>query len=108
MSAPAQAVEGHAVGTTKLFVWVWVALLAMTGLEVFLAYERLRVAMMLTILMGLSIVKSVLIMSYFMHLKFEKLSLILWLIPALIFCICMIMIFFFPDSVRLMHLRQPY
>lgn len=103
MSTQAGAVETHAAATTRLFVWVWVWLLALTAFEVFLAYERLHPALMLTILVGASIIKAALIMSYFMHLRFERLSLVLWLVPALVFCICLMLIFTMPDSVRLMH-----
>ncbi len=105
MSAPAEAVHGHATGGVRLYSWVWVWLVAITGVEVFLAYERLDPKLMLVILMGLSVIKAALIMSYFMHLRFERLSLVLWLVPALVFCICMLLIFFFPDSLRLEHLR---
>ncbi len=105
MSAHAQAVEHHAGARAITFVWVWIGLVAITGFEVFLAYEHLRPALMLTILIGLSVIKAALIMSYFMHLKFEKLGLVLLLVPALVFCICMMLILFFPDSARLLHLR---
>jgi cytochrome c oxidase subunit IV len=66
----------------------------------------LRPALMLGILVGLSLIKAGLIMSYFMHLKFEKFQLVLWLIPATVFCICMMLIFFFPDSFRLLQMRH--
>lgn len=105
MSAHEEAMEGHDVGSTKLFAWVWGWLLLLTALEVFLAYERLPVHIMLTILVGLSLIKSALIMSYFMHLRFERLGLFLILVPAMVFCICMMLIMFFPDSVRLMQGR---
>ena len=59
---------------------------------------------MLTILVGLSLVKAALIVSYFMHLRFEKLGLFLLLIPAMVFCICMMLIMFFPDSLRVVGL----
>jgi len=98
-------VESHPEVPARTFVWVWIWLVAITGVEVFLAYEHLRPALMLTILIGLSLIKAALIMSYFMHLKFEKLSLVLWLVPALVFCICMMLILFFPDSSRLLRLR---
>jgi cytochrome c oxidase subunit 4 len=104
MSAHAEAIEGHA-GSTKLFSWVWVWLLLLTGLEVFLAYERINPTLMLVILIGLSLIKSALIVSYFMHLRFERLGLFLLLVPAAVFCICMMLIMFFPDSLRLMELR---
>ena len=107
MSAHAQAAggEGHVVGSAKLFSKVWVWLLLLTALEVFLAYERLAVPLMLTILVGLSLIKSALIIAYFMHLRFERLGLFLILVPTMVFCICMMLIMFFPDSVRLIHMR---
>ncbi len=98
--------ETHAAGTTKTFVWVWFWLVAITGIEVFLAYEHIRPEIMLTLLVGLSTIKVAMIMAYFMHLRWEKLGLVLWLIPAMVFCICMILIFFFPDGFRLEKQRQ--
>ena len=44
----------HHGGSTKWFMTVWVVLLGLTGIEVFLAYIHLPVAMMLSILLGLS------------------------------------------------------
>jgi cytochrome c oxidase subunit 4 len=106
MSAHESAMETHDVGSTKLFSWVWVWLLLLTAVEVFLAYLRLHPSLMLTILVGLSLIKSALIISYFMHLRFERLGLFLILIPAMVFCICMMLIMFFPDSVRLLDMRR--
>ena len=105
MSAHAEAMETHEVGSTKLFTSVWGWLLGLTGIEVFLAYLRLHPALMLTILVGLSLIKAALIVSYFMHLRFERLGLFLILVPAAVFCICMMLIMFFPDSIRLMNMR---
>ena len=53
----------------------------MTGVEVLLAYEQVPTLIMLTVLLGLSIIKAALIIAYFMHLKFERLSLFLTLFP---------------------------
>jgi cytochrome c oxidase subunit IV len=104
MNAEAHAAEVHgaSVGTN---IVVWVGLVAITGLEVFLAYEALQPTLMLSILVALSVVKAALIMSYFMHLKFEKFTLVLWIVPAMIFCICMMFIFFFPEALRLVEMR---
>ncbi len=107
MSAHDAAIETHEVGSTKLFATVWFWLLGLTGIEVFLAYLRLAPVLMLTILVGLSLVKAALIISYFMHLRFERLGLFLLLIPAMVFCICMMLIMFFPDSLRVVDLK-PY
>ena len=103
MSANAEA---HA-GTNRLYIGVWAALLVLTGIEVWLGYIHLPINLMLTLLMGLSVMKAALIMAYFMHLRFERLSLFLTLVPMLVLCICLIMIFFFPDSFRLLELHSP-
>ncbi|HLY18669.1 MAG TPA: cytochrome C oxidase subunit IV family protein [Bryobacteraceae bacterium] len=92
-------------GTTKTFLYVWFALLFMTGIEVFLAYEQIPVLIFLTALVGLSVIKAALIIAYFMHLKFEKLSLFITLFPMLVLCIILMLILFMPDSNRLMMMR---
>jgi len=96
--------HAHEAGSRKVFLYVWFWLLALTGVEVFLAYERLGVKLMLTLLMGLSIVKASLIISYFMHLRYERRSLVLTLMPAMVFVIVLLFLFF-PDSLRLLRMR---
>ena len=103
MSAFAET-HDHFAGSNKLFISVWVWLLLLTSFEVFLGYIRLNVVLMLVILMGASIIKAALIVAYFMHLRFERLNLILTIVPALVICICLLLVFF-PDSFRSKHLR---
>ncbi|MCU1235670.1 MAG: caa(3)-type oxidase, subunit [Candidatus Solibacter sp.] len=86
------------------FSKVWVALLALTAVEVFLAYEQVPTLIMLTALIGLSVIKAALIIGYFMHLKFERLSLFLTLFPMLVFCI-LLMLIFLGDATRIPHMR---
>jgi len=88
----------------RTFSKVWIALLAMTAVEVWLCYIQLATAPMLTLLVGLSIVKAALIIAYFMHLKFERLSLFLTLFPMLIVCI-LLMLFFLGDATRTWGMR---
>ncbi len=95
--------RSHAIPTTKLFVWVWAWLVILTLVEVVFAYQRLALEMMVVILLGLSLMKSAMIMAYFMHLRFERLSLVLTLIPGLVILICLLFISF-PDSVRIHQL----
>ncbi|HTQ56140.1 MAG TPA: cytochrome C oxidase subunit IV family protein [Bryobacteraceae bacterium] len=105
MSAHAEAIQEIHGATAKAFITVWCALLFMTGIEVFLAYEQIPVLIFLTALVGLSVIKAALIIAYFMHLKFEKLSLFLTLFPMLILCIILMLLMFMPDSSRLMMMR---
>jgi cytochrome c oxidase subunit 4 len=92
---------GHVPAMAGLFVMVWFGLVALTGIEVFLGYNKIAPGIMLTALVGISVVKAGLIMAYFMHLKYEKFGLVLLLVPAFMFCVMMICLFFFPDSLRL-------
>jgi caa(3)-type oxidase subunit IV len=104
MSAHGSGSEGQQVGSSKVFLTVWVVLALVTAIEVYLGYEQLQPTLMLTLLVILSVFKAGLIVAYFMHLKYERFSLALTLIPATIFCIVMICIFFFPDSARILEL----
>jgi cytochrome c oxidase subunit IV len=101
---PAAAIDLHFEGTTKLFLAVLGSLLGLTLVEVLLAYFKVPLELMLTILLGLSIIKAALIVAYFMHLRFERMSLVLTLVPMLVVCICLLLIFF-PDSFRLHNMR---
>jgi cytochrome c oxidase subunit IV len=94
------AVQAHGSTGMGWFLKVWGCLLILTALEVFLTYEQLRLEVMLSILMGISIIKAALIIAYFMHLRYEKRGLFLTLIPALVFVLAM-MVVIFPDSFRI-------
>jgi cytochrome c oxidase subunit 4 len=97
----------HFEGSTKLFLIILGALLGLTLVEVYLAYVQVSVVLMLVILLGLSIIKAALIVAYFMHLRFERLSLVLTLVPALVICICLLFVFF-PDSFRSSNMRYKF
>ena len=102
---PARAHEHvHFEGSVKLFLLVLLGLLVLTVVEVVLAYFHVPLSIMLTLLIGLSLVKAAMIVAYFMHLRFERMSLVLTLIPTLAVCICLLFIVF-PDSFRAGALR---
>ncbi len=103
---PARAHEHvHFEGGVKLFLNVLLGLLALTVVEVFLAYIHVPLTLMLTLLIGLSLITAAMIIAYFMHLRFERLSLVLTLIPTSVICICLLFIFF-PDSFRARDIRS--
>jgi cytochrome c oxidase subunit 4 len=106
MSEHAHA-EEHFAGSNKLFISIWGWLVLLTLVEIFLAYKPMPIHIMLIVLLGLSIIKAALIVAYFMHLKFERLSLILTIVPMLIVCI-MLLFVFFPDSFRSAGLRYKF
>jgi cytochrome c oxidase subunit IV len=97
--------EIHHPGVSiAIFGKVWIMLLVLTGVEVLLAYEQVPTLIMLTVLVGLSVIKAALIIAYFMHLKFERFSLFLTLFPMLIFCI-VLMLIFLGDAFRIPNMR---
>lgn len=84
------------------YFWVWGALLVLTAIEVVLAYRQVfEPVRMLEILLILSVIKSALIIGYFMHLKFEK-ALMRWMITiSVVACFIIMYFFFFPDAGRI-------
>ena len=102
MNASAVARHSRVGARDYSFVWIW--LLVLTGLEVWLAYIHFTPAILIVMLMGLSVTKAGLIMAYFMHLRFERMNLILSIVPTLVVVISLLFVFF-PDSFRLLELR---
>lgn len=99
-SESAAAVETH---SHKTYYIVWGGLLIITAVEISLIFPNLSKSVMLIILIGLSLIKSGMIMGYFMHLKFERMSLVITLIPILLILIGLFGVFF-PDSLRVFNL----
>ncbi len=95
--------EQHRHHSKNVFFWVWGALLIFTGIEVYLAYQNMELIRMLTILMGLSLIKAGLIIGYFMHLKYEVSSMKWLTMASLVICLALMCIFL-PDAVRVVHL----
>jgi cytochrome c oxidase subunit 4 len=73
--AAAQHAAGHP-GGDRIYVTTWLWLLAITILEVGAAVLRLPRVLLITTLVVMSILKAILIMATFMHLRFERLQLI--------------------------------
>jgi caa(3)-type oxidase subunit IV len=99
----------HDVATTHdegkgQYFWVWGVLLILTAVEVVLAYRQVfQPVRMLEVLMVLSIIKSALIIGYFMHLKYEIAAMKWVIMVALVACLCLMGIFF-ADAFRIIHL----
>jgi caa(3)-type oxidase subunit IV len=87
------------------YFWVWGALLVLTAVEVVLGYKQVFPPVrMLEVLLVLSVIKSALIIGYFMHLKFET-ALMRWvLVLSVVACFIIMYFFFFPDADRIIHL----
>lgn len=94
--------EQHRHHAKAPFFYVWGALLVITGIEVYLGYQNMEPVRMLSILMGLSIIKSALIIAYFMHMKFEVTRMRWLTMSALVFCLAMMCVIF-PDAFRIIR-----
>ena len=98
-----QHADSHAEGKATYF-WVWGALLVLTVIEILLAYNQVFDPLhMLIVLLALSIVKSALIIGWFMHLKGETKTMKWVLMGSLTICLC-IMFVFFVDAERILTL----
>jgi caa(3)-type oxidase subunit IV len=95
--------EAHG-GSNRENIIIWGALLFLTGIEIYLGYKHLDAILMLSILIGLSLIKAGLIVAYFMHMKFERKTFIYTVIPATIVLLCLFAILF-PDGRRLRENR---
>lgn len=104
-SSNAHSGEHHG-GSTRWFMTVWVVLLALTAIEVFLAYIHLPVALMLTVLLGLSFIKAGMIIAYFMHLRYDGKALAWTLLPMWILCTLLLLVTF-PDSFEILQRGWP-
>jgi cytochrome c oxidase subunit 4 len=96
----------HPSASVGLFAKIWIGLVVLTAIEVYFCYIQFGTVIMLTLLVGLSVVKAAMIIAYFMHLKFERFSLFLTLFPMLIFCI-LLMLIFLGDATRIPGMRPP-
>src|ERR1700686_899091 len=95
--------EQHRHHSKGQFFWVWGALLVMTGMEVYLAYQNLEPIRMLGILMGPSIIKAARTTPFLLHRRFEIPPTRLITMASLVFCLGMMMVFL-PDAFRILHL----
>jgi cytochrome c oxidase subunit 4 len=89
-----------------LMLKVWGGLLALTLVEVVLAYVQVGPTLMLTLLLLFSVVKAAMITAYFMHLKFDRPALGWMLVPPLIACVVAMIAYLLPDSYLILELAR--
>lgn len=95
--------EQHEGGyRSYLVTWFW--LLVITVLEVAIVLVRVPKVLLAISLMTLALMKAALIMGYFMHLRYERLS----LVYAVVLPLFLAVVLFFglaPDAVNVFRLR---
>ena len=88
----------------RRYAWIWLYLLALTAIELVLAYRHVFTpGMMMLVLMVLSVGKAAMIMNWFMHLGHERITLVFSLVPPLVLVLALLF-GFFPDAYRLAQL----
>jgi cytochrome c oxidase subunit IV len=83
---------------------VYIAILALSALQIAIAYENIDGSQMLLRMLSVAIVQAGLAITFFMHMKSEKRSLALFLLPATIFVLAM-MNMIWSDSFRLLTMH---
>jgi caa(3)-type oxidase subunit IV len=99
MSAPKSA-----SASLKTDIIVYICILALSGLQIVLAYQHTEGSQLLVRMLAVAIIQAGLGVTYFMHLRDEQRNLKFALIPATIFVLLM-MNMIWSDSFRLEHMR---
>src|SRR3984957_20234610 len=92
--------DTNAADSLKTDLLVYAGILVLAGVQIFLAYHSPGVIRMLVV----SAIQAYLAVMFFMHLRDEKSTLRLALIPATLFVLVM-MNMVWADSYRLIHLK---
>ena len=94
----------HQSSSLTTYVVVYFAILAISALQILVAYEHIDVYRIFIRMLLLAIVQAGLAISVFMHMRSEKRSLALFLLPATVFVLAM-MNMIWSDSFRLLNMR---
>lgn len=99
MSTPTQAND-----SLKTDLVVYLCILALSGVQVVMAYQHAEGAQLLVRMLAVAVIQAGLAVMYFMHLRSEQRNLRLALIPATIFVMLM-MNMIWSDSFRLLRMN---
>jgi len=89
----------------KLYVGIWIGLIAIMLVEVFLTYQHLAPRMLLVCLLALAFFEAGLGIAYFMHMKYESPHLLWSLVPITIF-VLVLLDHIWPDAFRLARMSM--
>ena len=101
-----ETAEGPSGGITTYIV-VYIAILALSAAQIAIAYQHIDGSQMLLRMLSVAIVQAGLAIMFFMHMKSEKRSLALFLLPATIFVLVMMNVIW-SDSFRLLTMHPKY
>lgn len=84
MAEPQHEEHAHQTGGYRIYVVVWFWLLVFTLIEVGVVLLGVAQWILVTSLLVLALMKAALIIAYFMHLRYERLSLIYTVVTPLL------------------------
>ncbi len=97
-----------ASGVGSSHYWrIWFVLLVLTLVMVFIDQSPLSRSVLVLVLVVAMLAKASLIMGYFMHLRFEKLNLILVVLVGLLITGVILFALIAPDGMRILDLSRP-
>lgn len=98
-----ETAEGPSGGIVT-YVVVYVVILALSALQIAIAYQHIDGSQMFLRMFSVAILQAGLAIMFFMHMKSEKRSLALFLLPATIFVLAMMNVIW-SDSFRLLTMH---
>lgn len=100
------ATTSKATSSLKTDLIVYSCILALSGLQVVLAYRHVQGVHLMLQMLWVALIQAGFGIMYFMHLRDERRNLVLALIPATVFVLLM-MNMIWSDSFRLLHMQAP-
>lgn len=95
---------GHQSSSLTTYLAVYIVILAISGLQILIAYQHIDAYRIFIRMLLLAIIQAGLAITFFMHMRSEKRTLALFLLPATLFVLAM-MNMIWSDSFRLLNMR---
>ncbi len=92
-------------GGYRIYGVVWFWLLVLTLLELGAVLVHVPRGALVSLLLIMALMKAALIIAYFMHLRYERLSLVYTVVTPMFFLAIVIFAFMGPDALSVLHRR---
>lgn len=93
-------------GGYRVYAVTWGWLLAITVLELTVVILRVPKLLLATTLIVMALLKAALIIAYFMHLRYERLSLVYTVVVPMFFLALVLFTFIAPDALHVLASRR--
>ncbi len=97
--------EAHVADNYRVYGVVWFWLLAITLLELGAVLVHVPRTLLIVMLLVMALMKAGLIIAYFMHLRYDRLSLVYTVVTPMFFLAIVIFAFMGPDALSVLHRR---